>query len=239
MADSRSDQPARKKRVRLRPAAKVVLLAVAIAIAFHVGSWLVRGGWVRVYAWLAVSGMEGIGDDPEAEERDFDDFVKRVMDHVVSRDGYLPIRPYKELIDANVVQSFRDFVSMDDVVRFNPLWWHPVRVNPELSKNPKDTFFRLKKPDLEEFWTCYFDGTWEKIPYMGFWDLPEEDTSSRKVDDWSKYDAAGYPAWESESHKERWVEENRHRLQWDEDRSMYVVRWTDARADDETDDGGQ
>jgi hypothetical protein len=139
----------------------------------------------------------------------FQQFVDTWNKYVVKQDGFIPVDPYRGLIESGTFETYDELRG----IVFNRCL--PPRINPVLARNPKRAVFWQDREDLSEVWTAYADGSWARIPYG---------RSASNDDDWCGLRAAtGYPSWHTLSEKSEWVRTNKGRLVWDEMRRMYVA----------------
>lgn len=141
-------------------------------------------------------------------------FSKLVFDWAASvrqADGYLLEDPYT-FAERTGCMNGRGELRFFDVER--PL---PPRLNRELRRNPHLRVFAWERPDLDEVWECYADGTWARVSAKRAGFLGSGWYGLLK--------SAGFPvsSWEFHGDRKMWIEQNRDRLVWDESRRMYVV----------------
>jgi len=146
---------------------------------------------------------------PHGTIKEAEDYFAGVVDqwnsYVIAHDGDLPADPYR-------------FMSRPDgryVVESYEFARHlPPRVNPDLKRNPRYPVFWTTYY-LDEVWTCYANGTWDRLPM-----------SEAGADWYTPLLKAGYPAdqWKTDKDVAKWLAENKSRLYWDDATKLYKVR---------------
>ena len=153
----------------------------------------------------------------------FERLVAIIKSYLIKNDGYIPSDPYRALIDSGELEAFSDFFIGGDIVRFEVLTL-PARINPDISKNPKEILFYVERHSLGEVWICYFDGSWERESDLGTTNERGLSSHGESLRRWYlKFHQAGYPYWISVSEKDKWIQKYRDNLKWDQGLRMYVV----------------
>lgn len=126
--------------------------------------------------------------------------------------------------EANRVTAFRYLVFHVGTSFTVPLYHLdevPLRLNPDLAKNPRECLFWLSRDDTKSTWQFNMDGTITIQP----WDAGAAKEPEPWWQRWScRFRAAGYPYWTTPEMKAEWYRQNKHKLVWDEAERMYVVR---------------
>lgn len=147
-----------------------------------------------------------------------DDWKKYLAAH----DGYIAEDIYRSLLrfDPNIrYDEFRD-------VYFTYL---PVRLNPDLAKNPKYIVFSYFPWRLgtDAEWKYYADGTWEKVQLAN---QSEANLAITDGDVWiHDIPKLGLPDWNKVGGRDAWVAKNKDQLHWDETLREYVVTTQPAK----------
>jgi hypothetical protein len=117
------------------------------------------------------------------------------------------------LVDMGAVDGY------DEMRFYTVIWPLPLRLNPDLPANPHLPLFYRQVDDLEgaqQSWICYADGS------SGVGRTPEHLDSN-----WYPIvTKAGYPilSWKSFDEEQRWLDQNRGRLEWDAAARVYAVK---------------
>ena len=119
---------------------------------------------------------------PHGTIKEAEDYFAGVVDqwnsYVIAHDGDLPADPYRFMSGPDgryVVESYEFARHL------------PPRVNPALKQNPRYPVFWTTYY-LDEVWTCYADGTWDRLPMSEagrrlVHATPESRLSGRPVED--------------------------------------------------------
>ena len=201
--------------------AAMVLAAVAGSVtAFLVTAWLIprqsrRPSAITVMEW----------------KTQFVSLRDRVFKFIIANDGYIPADPYRGLIEAGEVESYREFMFGDHAVVFRPSHL-PVRLNIEIPLNRPLVFFWLWGPGGER-WLCFTNGSWERWGDSEKWVYGTDGTCRHVAGCQPEYDfeveasqllkKAGHPSWPRVDMKRRWIESNKSKLVWNAALGMYTV----------------
>jgi len=175
---------------------------------------LVTGIFIGRFSKSGFSGINASGEEPiqvkiDDQRGNFQDIVAPWNDYIVQHDGFLPIDFYKGLYDTGRLRSYLDLTRFGFVMKV------PLRVNPDLKKNPKIPIFFENEQLTPLIWVYFADGTSASMK-----------PSQWKVDPWESVllkNGFRMEEWSLPEERSRWLSLNREALRWDPHQSIYVV----------------